>query len=80
MSLMDVIGGIGYALDTPGAYTRGLLAGKPGQRVSGRELVEPVFGENKEGFDAGDIPGFLADILVDPLNLKCHVGHNHGLR
>lgn len=66
---MDVIGGIGYALDTPGAYTRGLLANRPGERVSGRDLVAPMFGENRPGFDAGDIPGFLADILVDPLNL-----------
>lgn len=56
-----------YAIDTPGALTRGLLAGKPGKRVSGRELVD--FMPNKKGLDAGDVVGFLAEVLVDPMNL-----------
>lgn len=71
MSLTDALSGAGYALDTPGALLRGILAGKPGMRKSGREMLESwgALGPNKAGFDAGDVAGFLADVLVDPVNL-----------
>jgi hypothetical protein len=38
-------------------------------KVSGRELLETygVLGENQEGFDAGDVAGFVADVGLDPL-------------
>ena len=36
--------------------------------VGGRELLENVgiLGENKPGFDAGDVTGFAAEVLLDP--------------
>lgn len=68
---MGMLSDIGYAVDTPGALLRGLLAGKPGARKSGREMLESwgALGPNKEGFDSGDVAGFLADLIVDPINL-----------
>lgn len=62
---MSVLDTATYVLDTPGALLRGLLAGKPGQRATGREALH--LGPNKPGFDAGDIPGFLAELVLDPL-------------
>lgn len=61
----------GYVLDTPGALLRGALSGRPGERASGRDMLESwgVLGENQDGIDAGDVLGFGADVLVDPLNL-----------
>ena len=64
---MSVLDTATYVLDTPGALLRGLLAGKPGQRATGREALH--LGPNRPGLDAGDIPGFLAEILLDPVNL-----------
>lgn len=64
MSLLDTLS---YVADTPGALLRGLLAGKPGSRATGREALH--LGPNKPGFDSGDIPGFLAELLLDPVNL-----------
>lgn len=67
---MEILGALGYLLDTPGAYTRGMIAGRPGERVSGREMLEAYgLGANQEGLDLGDVLGFGADVLVDPLNL-----------
>jgi hypothetical protein len=62
MSMLDTAS---YVLDTPGALLRGLLAGKPGSRATGREVLR--LGENRPGFDSGDIPGFLAEMVLDPL-------------
>jgi len=64
MSLLDTLS---YVADTPGALLRGVLAGKPGHRATGREALH--LGANKPGFDSGDIPGFLAEMLLDPVNL-----------
>lgn len=67
---MEILGALGYLLDTPGAYTRGMIAGRPGERVSGREMLEAYgLSANQEGLDLGDVLGFGADVLVDPLNL-----------
>jgi hypothetical protein len=70
-ALLDAIGQVGYALDTPGAYTRGLLAGRPGERVGGRELLQDwgVLGANTAGLDWGDAAGFAAEAVLDPLSL-----------
>ena len=57
MDLLEALGGIGYALDTPGAYFRGLLAGRPGERVSGEELT------------GGAGSGLAVEMIADPLNL-----------
>ncbi len=65
MSLMDALGGVGYALDTPGALIRGLLAGKPGHRATGREMLG--IPDNQPGLDTGDVMGFGAEVITDPL-------------
>lgn len=69
--LFELLGDVGYVLDTPGALTRGLLSGRPFERASGREMLESwgILDPNKEGFDAGDVAGFGADVIVDPLNI-----------
>jgi hypothetical protein len=69
--LLSALGAVGYLLDTPGAYARGYFAGKPGERVDGRELLESlgILGPNREGLDVGDVGGFLAEMALDPLNL-----------
>ena len=79
--LSDVFGGVGYALDTPGALTRGLLAKgadafagreiRDDWRASGRDLLEAtgIAGPNQEGLDFGDVAGFATDLVVDPMNL-----------
>jgi hypothetical protein len=61
--LLDALGDVGYALDTPGAYTRGLLAGRPGERASGEEMLSSY------GVDAGPWGGLAAEVVVDPLTL-----------
>ena len=42
---------------------------RPEDRVYGRELLEKagILGKNKKGFDSGDVAGFGADVLLDPL-------------
>jgi hypothetical protein len=57
------------ALDAPGAYTRGALSGQFGERVDGRGLLENwgVLGQNQDGLDFGDVLGFGAGVLTDPL-------------
>lgn len=66
--LLEALGAVGYALDTPGAYLRGLLAGDLGQRRSGREMLEKwgIIDPNQAGFDPGDVAGFGAEVLLDP--------------
>ena len=81
MGWMDLVDGVGYAVDTPRALAHGLVAklgdavrGKPirsNWRASGREMLESlgVLGPNQEGIDAGDLAGFGAEYALDPLNL-----------
>ncbi len=61
--LMDALELGGYALDTPGAYLRGLLAGKPGERTSGEDLL------GSYGVQGGPLGGFAAEMALDPLAL-----------
>lgn len=80
-ALLDALGFVGNVLDTPGSILRGLMAGDPGkafsgvldpsQRVSGRDMLQRwgALGENEEGLDAGDVGGFLAEMITDPVNL-----------
>ncbi len=69
--LLDALGSVSYALDTPGAYLRGALSGKLGERASGREMLQNwgVAGEDQPGLDWGDIGGFGAEMVLDPLSL-----------
>lgn len=69
-ALYSLGGGILDVLDMPGSYTRGALAGRFGDRLSGRDMLEEwgLLDENQEGLDGGDIAGFAADVVVDPLN------------
>jgi hypothetical protein len=66
-----MLGQVFDLLDMPGSYLRGALAGQLGDRLGGRELLEQygVVGKNQEGLDTGDVAGFAADVVLDPLNL-----------
>ena len=61
--LLEALAAIGGLASAPGGLFRGLLAGRPGEQVSGSELI-----------GAGDDPllqalGFGIDLVADPLNL-----------
>ncbi len=67
------LGTVGHVLDTPGAYTRGVLAGRPGERVSGQDMLES-WGLVDQGPDADllsakGLAGLAAEIIPDPINL-----------
>ena len=79
-SLMDALGTIGYVADTPGAYLRGALAGNLGTRSSGRDLLS-AYGLTDESDPLGDLKGFGAEMVLDPLSLAGPVlGAYKGLR
>lgn len=77
--LMDLLSGVGNVLDTPGRFTRTAMVGRnpfssvfdPSQGASGRDVLEHygMAGPNQEGLDAGDVGGFLAEMILDPTNL-----------
>ncbi len=48
----------------------------PAQSISGRDMLESwgAIDPNQEGLDAGDIAGFGAEMLLDPLNLIPGIG------
>jgi hypothetical protein len=62
-ALGDAVGGIGYLADTPGAYLRGALGGKPGERLSGEDMLK------NWGVHAGPLGGFAAEAVLDPTAL-----------
>lgn len=75
----NVLGGIGYALDTPGAMTRAALLNAmdaltgedrfQGWRASGRDILERAgYAPNTPGLDMGDVLGFGVETVLDPLN------------
>lgn len=80
-ALMGLLSGAGAVLDTPGSIVRNSLAGEnplkglfdPEERTSGREMLQSwgVSGENDpdKWFEGGDIAGFGAELVTDPLNL-----------
>lgn len=60
-------------LNAPGAYIRGALGGQIGEQISGRDMLENwgLIGPNTDqGWipDAGDLAGFAADLVTDPLS------------
>lgn len=67
-ALLDAIMGLGSgvldALDMPGSYLRGALAGRPGDRLSGQEMLSE-WGMD----DPGAAMGFGAELIADPLNI-----------
>lgn len=74
--LMEMLGNVGYALDTPGAYLRGGLSGRLGERASGRDMLESwgALDPNEEGLDWGDAAGLAVDLVADPLNIFLAAG------
>lgn len=68
--LLELLSGVGYVLDTPGALLRGALSGKVGERATGREMLDSwgVTNSSDDGFGS-DAAGFAADLIADPLNL-----------
>lgn len=87
-AILSGVGAVGETLDAPGAYLRGALSGRLGERASGREMLESwgALGANQEGLDGGDVAGFFADMIFDPLNvvggagLKAASVANKGIR
>lgn len=77
----NALGAAGTVLDTPGSIARGLMAGKPGralsgifspdERVGGREMLEDwgALDPNEDGVDFGDVAGFGAEAVLDPLSI-----------
>lgn len=72
-SFLRLIGGV---LDTPGSAVRNALALRNplrglfdlDERLSGRDLAEKLgIPENTPGLDTGDVLGFLAEVVLDPL-------------
>lgn len=66
--LLDALGSVGYALDTPGALLRGALAGRAGERASGQDLLSS-YGLSSADDPWGGLKGFGAEALLDPLAL-----------
>lgn len=66
---LGLLGEIGWALDWPGRQLRKLITGLPDEEATGRAVLEKLkfLGPNKEGFDAGDVAGFGAEVALDPL-------------
>lgn len=80
-ALLSGVGFVGNVLDTPGALVRNTLSGRnpfaglnpfdPEGRASGRDMLQSwgILDDNQEGLDWGDVAGFGAELVTDPLNL-----------
>lgn len=87
--LMELLSYAGNAIDLPASSLRDLFAGSnpfdqwatpfsSDNRTSGRDMLNPIFGQNKETGMSGwlddpmegvaDVLGFGAEMLLDPLN------------
>ncbi len=64
-TLGELIGGVGYALDTPGALVRGALSGRIGERASGKDLLSSLGLLNEDSGFLGDVAGYY-DVLHSP--------------
>jgi hypothetical protein len=62
------IGRLGDALSAPGDYIRGVLAGKPGERVGGRDLLKSYGIVPQEDNWGSFALGLAADTITDPLS------------
>lgn len=65
-SILDALGVAGSALSAPGDYLRGALAGRLGERASGRDLLGSLGLDPGDGF-GGQLAGFGTEVLTDPL-------------
>lgn len=59
---------VGDALSAPGDYFRGLLAGKAGERVTGREMLRDAGLIGQEDNWGNFTTGLVADVVTDPLS------------
>jgi hypothetical protein len=59
---------VGDALSAPGDYVRGVLAGKPGERIGGRELLREYGLAGDEDNWGNFAAGMAADVFTDPLS------------
>lgn len=55
------------AISAPGDYTRGLIAGQPGERMGGRELLRALGLAGEEDTTGNFLAGMATDIATDPL-------------
>jgi hypothetical protein len=66
MGLLDAMGSAADLLSAPGGYLRGLLAGDPGSRYTGHELLQS-YGMDPGDDVAGTLAGVGVDVATDPL-------------
>lgn len=59
---------VGDALSAPGDYVRGALAGKLGERVTGRDLLREYGLVGEEDNWGNFVAGTVADVATDPLS------------
>jgi len=68
----SVVGGtvsrVGDALSTPGDYLRGVLGGKAGERLTGRDLLREYGLASQDDNWGNFLMGAAADVVTDPLS------------
>ena len=62
------VGRVADALSLPGDYARGLLAGRPGERVGGRDLLKEFGIVPQEDNWGSFVAGLGVDLVTDPLS------------
>ncbi len=71
--LLDALSTAGYIADTPGAYMRGALSGRLGERRSGQELLTD-YGLSSADDPWGGVKGFAAETVLDPFSMVAGLG------
>jgi len=67
-ALWDALGAVGSALSAPGDYTRGVLAGRPGERATARDLLSAYnLAEPDDDSWLGAARDIGTSFLTDPL-------------
>jgi len=59
---------VGDTLSAPGDYLRGVIAGRPGERVGGRELLRDIGLVGPDDNWGNFAAGAVADVVTDPLS------------
>lgn len=77
--LLDALGYAGSALSAPGDYTRGLLAGRPGERVNPRQLLDAWGADLDEEDDSwlGWGRDLAVGVATDPLTYALPFAGNY---